>query len=122
MEYIISPMWFYAVQVCDTMSIFLVIVGAIALLFCPIAGFYIWADSWGEPDETEEKMLKTAKRGAIIGAILIIIGLLLPREETLIKMQIAKFGTKDNVETVLKVIDKKTDDLIDAIAGSEEEE
>ena len=68
-----------------------------------------------------KKRLKVYKCMAIFGAVMFTTSILLPKEETLIKMQIAKFGTYSNAEKVLEVIDEKTDALIDAIGSVKED-
>lgn len=113
MDYIINPWWFYLVQICGTLIDLFCIIGA--LIFT--AGATLWLmnylDFFGR--DSDKKLLTRLKCVCIIGAIMFILGTLIPTEDTLIKMQIAKFGTYSNAEKVLNVIDEKTDALIKAI-------
>lgn len=123
MDYIINPWWFYLVQVCGTVKFVLfcfgfILFGAgVILLILTVNDIY----DWGVFDKYDKEILKLLKRAVIVGAAMLTIGILLPSEETLIKMQVAKFGTHSNAEKVLKVIDKKTDALIDAIGSVKED-
>lgn len=121
MDYIISPWWFYAMQVCGGLRIASGIIGGLALFSGTVV--YIATNIWmcGEPDEDEKRVLNLSKRAAIIGIILILITVFTPSTKTLIKMQVAKFGTYDNAEKVLEVIDEKTDALIDVIGSNKED-
>lgn len=116
MEYIINPMWFYWLQICDGLSDFLKACGVFAILG-GIAIFIVvfMDDGCFIDDEAIPKLKKIAVRTIICGIICAIVSVAIPTSETLIKMQIAKFGTKDNVEVVLQTIDDKTDKLIEAI-------
>lgn len=117
MDYIINPWWFYLVQVCGTLGLHLRLIGK--LMF--FGGVTLWVVKYiyvldDEPIcDSDKRLLTRFKRICIIGVIVFILGALIPTKDTLIKMQIAKFGTYSNAEKVLNVIDEKTDALIKAI-------
>ena len=123
MDYIINPWWFYLVQMCGTFKSMFYIFGAtiifigIALLVAKCVDIY-YDDSTCDLDKI---FLTRFKRVCIIGVVIFILGALIPTKDTLIKMQIAKFGTYSNAEKVLNVIDEKTDALIKAIGNSKED-
>ena len=123
MDYIISPWWFYLVQVCGTLGLLLGLIGA--LMF--FGGAALWLVKYFDVYEyksicdSDKKWFAQSRRICIIGAVVIILSALMPAEDTLIKMQIAKFGTYSNAEKVLEVIDEKTDALIDAIGSSKKD-
>ena len=123
MDYIISPWWFYLVQVCGTLGLLLGLIGA--LMF--FGGAALWLVKYFDVYEyksicdSDKKWFAQSRRICIIGAVVIILSALMPAEDTLIKMQIAKFGTYSNAEKVLEVIDEKTDALIDAIGSVKED-
>ena len=71
-------------------------------------------------DEAISKWKKNSIRAIICGFICLIVSIAIPTSETLIRMQIARFGTYSNAEKVLEVIDEKTDALIDAIGSVKE--
>ena len=117
MDYIINPWWFYLVQMCGTFKCMFYIFGAIIIFIGTVlfVGKYIEVVFYESDCDSDKKMFARLKRACIIGVIVFILGALIPTEDTLIKMQIAKFGTYTNAEKVLKVIDEKTDALIKAI-------
>lgn len=121
MDYIINPWWFYAMQVCDGLKIACTIIGGAVLFLGVFVYIATNMEMCDEPDEDEKRMLNLSKRAAIIGIILTLIAVFTPSTTTLIKMQVAKFGTHSNAEKVLEVIDDKTDALIDAIGNDKEE-
>ena len=123
MDYIINPWWFYFVQICGTFKCMFYIFSA---MFLFIGAFFLvsrYVDIYyGDSTFDSNKIFLTRfKRVCIIGAVIYILGALIPTENTLIKMQIAKFGTYSNAEKVLNVIDEKTDAIIDAIRGSKKD-
>lgn len=124
-DYIINPMFFYWVSVADTAKFMLEILGTIGIAI----GIAFWIKGCVDLEfaygKTETEEAKKTRRMSIITALIsigiIFGGVFIPSENTLIKMQVAKFGTYDNAEKVVQVIDKKTDALIDAIAGHNKE-
>lgn len=123
MDYIINPWWFFLAQACGTLKLLLGLIGA--LMFFGGAALWLvkYFDVYKDKSicESDKKLLTQFKRVCIIGAVVLILGALTPTEDTLIKMQIAKFGTYSNAEKVLEVIDEKTDALIDAIGSVKED-
>lgn len=121
MDYIINPWWFYAMQVCGGARIAFGVFGGLVFVLGAVVYIATNIGMYGEPDEDEKRMLNLSKRAAIVGIILTIIAVFAPSTKTLIKMQIAKFGTYDNAEKVLEMIDEKTDALIDAMESDKED-
>ena len=123
MDYIINPWWFYLVQMCGTFKCMFYIFGTIIIFIGTVllVGKYVDIYFYESDCDSDKKYLTQLKRTCIIGIIVFILGTLIPTEDTLIKMQIAKFGTYSNAEKVLKVIDEKTDALIDAIGNSKKD-
>lgn len=114
MEYVINPMWFYWLQISGGLHV-LLLVGGIFALIGGVVIVWIAVDNPFYNEEETHKMRKISARAISCGIICILVSTAIPTSETLIKMQIAKFGTKDNVETVLQTINDKTDKLIEAI-------
>ena len=117
MDYIINPWWFYFVQVSGTFKSMFYIAGMIIIFIGTVLLVAKCVDIYYDDStcDLDKIFLTRFKRVCIIGAIIFILGALIPTKDTFIKMQIAKFGTYSNAEKVLKVIDEKTDALIDAI-------
>lgn len=122
MDYIISPWWFYLVQVCGMLREALCVIGAMFLFIGAVLWLWKYFDVYEYKSicDSDKKLLAQSRRICIIGAVVIILGALMPAEDTLIKMQIAKFGTYSNAEKALEVIDEKTDALIDAIGNEKD--
>lgn len=124
-NYIIGPMFFYWVSVADTAKLMLEILGAIGIsiaMFYFIKGTIDLKFAYGKTETEEAKKTRHFSIITVLISIGIIFGgIFIPSENTLIKMQVAKFGTYDNAEKVVQVIDEKTDALIDAIAGHNKE-
>lgn len=116
MEYVINPMWFYWLQICDELGQFVAVCGFFVIIGGIVMAIALYFDGGCYiDDEAISKWKKNIIRAIICGIICSIVSIAIPTSETLIKMQIAKFGTKDNVEVVLQTIDDKTDKLIEAI-------
>lgn len=126
MTYIINPMWFYWLSVVDracqlvrTAAILLVILSAalfVAAAFCKYAAVYQNAvDEECFEYATGVKMQRIATVVAAVAAILAIIYVFIPSEETLIEMQIARFTTAENAEWTVNAIKSATDYIVSAI-------
>ena len=120
MDYIISPWWFYLVQICDGLIVFANVCGFIAISVGILIIPMLYIGGCHIDDEATSKRKKNCIRAIICGFICFIVGIAIPTSETLIRMQIAKFGTYSNAEKVLNVIDEKTDALIDAIGNGKD--
>lgn len=122
MDYIINPWWFYLVQICDGLIDFANLCGFIAISVGILIIVMLYIDGGCHIEaEAMSKWKKNSIRAIICGFICFIISIAIPTSETLIRMQIAKFGTYSNAEKVLNVIDEKTDALIEAIGSSKKD-
>lgn len=122
MDYIINPWWFYFVQVSGTLKFMFYLVGMIILFTGAVLLVAKCVDIYYDDStcDLDKIFLTRFKRVCVIGAVIFILGALIPTKDTLIKMQIAKFGTYSNAEKVLNVIDEKTDALIKAIGNGKD--
>ena len=122
MDYIINPWWFYFIQVCGTLKSMFYIIGATAIFIGAVACVIKYGEACIEEEicDFDKAALTVFKRVFVIGVVVFILSALIPTKDTFIKMQIAKFGTYSNAEKVLKVIDEKTDALIDAIGNGKD--
>lgn len=113
--YIVDPMWFYWLQVCGFLNGAFTFAGACGvILFLVIrGGVVLFSDELIE--ETAKKIARTVKIGSIISIIALIVGMLIPSEETLIKMEIAKNATYENVEIVMEEITNAADHIIEEL-------
>lgn len=114
-DLIIDPLWFYWLEVIDTAKHLCMLAPILALLILFLS-YFLGTWSGADSDKAfEQKMLKRVIIAAIVSAVIFVVGMFIPSEKTLIKMKLAEFTTKSNVETILETIDDKTDKLIDAL-------
>ena len=122
MDYIINPMWFYWLQVANTVKnicgILTIILG---VALASTAVFYVCMTVFGGDDCTDEcaKLLKHIKRLAPIFAITMLCVIFVPSKRTLIEMEIAKHATYSNVESVKEQIKDAADYILDRLEGKE---
>lgn len=111
--YIVDPMWFYWLQVCGFLNGAFTFAGACGVILFLVIGSGVVFFSYDELiEETAKKIARTVKIGSIISIIALIVGMLIPSEETLIKMEIAKNATYENVEIVMEEITNAADYII----------
>ncbi len=110
MEPVINPWVFYLIDIANTLkggSLLLGIVIAIISLFC---------NSVFDDDEYNEKEKKSAKKKINTGTIILIIGIvlfiILPSSETVMKMVIAKNVTYDTVDAAKDVVAQVYNDIL----------
>lgn len=114
MSPVISPSWFYWIDVVDTLTIINGIIFAITLIVMAIGAFDMFT-SWGKESEDYKTGKKAVK---CMLPILIVSGLIMifaPSKETLIEMQIAKFATPDNAEWTVNAVKDVADYIVKAI-------
>lgn len=114
--YIINPMWFYLVDVLvglDIVCLLLAIFIGVGGLF--FGGAYISDNYIGAEDEPE--LIKWVKRWAVTTVILILLTILIPSKETMIQMQLAKFGTYENAGKAIEAIQDATDYILEHLKG-----
>lgn len=114
MNYIINPMFFYLADICETikvLSFILSLVSGAALIFM---AFLIYEECSYCNNDSEYKLLKRwIKIAGIVLAISLTLLLLVPREATLYKMQLAKLTTVENVDKTFEYIDKAVDKILE---------
>ena len=123
---IINPMWFYWIGVVDGIKNFLgegvLITGT--LLFFAI-GAYFWFITEKYYTESDEYQLgltlvkKYSTRSVILILLLLIIGLFIPSQATIIQMMAASYTTSDNLETASEVIKETVDYMFDKFEDKE---
>ena len=116
MEYIINPMWFYWIEVADTIKE--ISIGAMFVLL--ISAIIILAATSSIDDEFERKYAAKTKRNVmvlcLIGlAVSALVCIIVPSRDTLISMQIAKLATHDNINLTADKIKEIVDYIISAV-------
>ena len=110
--YIISPAWFYWVDVVDAVNCFAIVLAIILLLGAGFVGFMFMDDVFYDERERYGKIIPKA---AIVGVIFLLAAILIPSKETLIEMQIAKYATWENAEWTVGALKDAVDYIVDAI-------
>ena len=118
--YIIDPLWFYWIHICDGIRGFL----WIATFVCIIATFclgMLLLIAYGELDDTEESKNLLKRIGFFtilslcLSVIFGVINIFMPSKEVLIQMQLAKMATHENVEALMETIKNATDYILDGL-------
>ena len=110
-DYIINPALFYWVEVASCINL----VAAIALTISLIAGsviIFVTHDCYDEEDDEFKKGMKLGKKFLCVAAVCTLIIIFVPNKETLLKMQLARLATGDNVEMVLQRITEAAKEII----------
>lgn len=109
--YIISPAWFYWVNVIDVVKCFAIVSAIILLLGAGLVSLMFMDDVFADERKRYSKILPKI---AIAGVIFLLAAIFIPSKETLIEMQVAKYATWENAEWTADAIK----DLVDYIANA----
>ena len=113
MNYIINPMWFYWIQVCDFFKNATGFIGLFLGIFAALLLCIIVFDMW------KEENIPLAKSRLRLLSILTILFCLasafIPSRDTLIEMQVAKYATNENAEWTVETIKSTVDYVVEAI-------
>lgn len=108
---IISPWFFYFAGIADALGISLIVFGCIAILLSTI----ILCISL---DDNETGFVKKSIKGIIIGAVIIILGILCPSEDTCYKMALAKFATPQNIQTATEYVGDTASNVTNGVSDA----
>ena len=112
MNYYINPIWFYLMDISDSINFVSCIC---AVLFIGIAGiiYFVYCDEGEEDDE----LRSTSKKLVLAGIIFFILAILCPSEKTCMRMMVAATvnkenvaGVKEEIYDIVDYIDEKLDD------------
>ena len=118
MNYIINPMWFYWINVADTLRLVISIAIFISVAAALVAAIIAVVNSDWKEDGEYQLSVKVFKRMIILFVILCVVLVFLPSKNTLIEMQIARYATQENAELTIDVIKSAVDYIIQAIQGA----
>lgn len=113
-DYIINPMWFYWLNVIDTLKYVLCSVGAVFALISVVLFIIFIASAWAE-DELESSMpfVKKFIPVVIISFSLVMISVFIPSKTTMIEMELARHVTYTNAENAKEDIREIVDYIIE---------
>lgn len=118
MNYIIDPMWFYWVNVVDSLRVIGeaagIISGIAAAVLFVLAAF---AKTIDDDDDGAKKFAKIGIRLGVITAISVALVVFIPSKQTLIEMQIARFATYENAEWTVETIKQAVDYIVEAVGS-----
>lgn len=118
MNYIVNPIWFWLISVCDGVKTAAFVV-AIFLTFAVVvmAGVLItWVTN--DPEMYEDEIKRLRKGTLILAACLAVFTLLvilIPSWDTATAMLIARYATRENAETAVEAIKSAVDYIINAM-------
>lgn len=114
MSYIVDPSWVYWVSVLEGLGILFCIIGGVALIALLIIGPITVFDAY-DPQEHWQKHKKTYILWGCVGLFILLLGILTPSRETLIKMKIAELATKENIQLTAEQLKEIVDYIINAL-------
>lgn len=122
MDYVISPWFFYIINIVDNINNVIGTLGIISIvlsLSCVVAIFLFWCDD----DEKSLKFIskRLFKPAVTCFIILSIIDLFIPTKETMYQMTAAKFVTYQNIEMAGETAKEAFDYIVDSIKEITEE-
>lgn len=108
---IVDPMWFYWLQVCDSIRWFLliasIIVISVDMLMAPAL-----CESYGDERRKFRNIMIAL---FVFGLVLIMVGLMIPSKETMIQMEIARHVTYESTESVIQTITNTASYLLEKL-------
>lgn len=124
MNYIINPMWFYWINVADSLHVMFgaafVILGIAEFVLAVIAAASYSAGKDCGPNDPDLRRAKSMIKPIIICGIVLAVTLVgavfVPSKNTLIEMMVAKFTTHENAEWTVETIKSAVDYIVEAIA------
>lgn len=109
--YIIDPMWFYWLQALTSARTFLFI---LVVILAMIAAWYVFM-AIDEPFDIACENAKKARKSITVAAVVLIVGLMVPSQETMIRMKLAEYATYENAEAVIREITGMADHIIEEL-------
>lgn len=125
MTYYINPIWFYLMNVSDTLQFTLMVIGYVMLIGGAVAiPMYIFEEcvNIAQLDDEDKKCVGMLVKVVVCGITLFVISAFLPSKETCIEMMIASQVTQENVSDTKEEIYQIVDYVTDKIYEEESEE
>ena len=116
MNYIINPWWFYWFSMFENlgiMSIVMTVFGIVTTLIFVITYFCTFDSEYNK--EINAMARKWMKGAGIFAAIMLLLSVAIPSQETMIYMQIAKVATEENLDAAVDTAKSVADYIADTI-------
>ncbi len=117
-DYIISPMWFYFLDVLGELEITLWIIAlifGITLLVLICFQLVEISDAWKESDVKAAKArIKKLVKLSSIPVICLVVAILIPSKDTMYEMMIAKYITHENLSISVEAVKSAVDYIVEA--------
>ena len=105
---IVDPMWFYWLQVCDSIRWFLLI-ASITVIIVDMLMAPALCESYGD----ERRKFRNIMIALFVFAlVLIVVGMMIPSKETMIQMEIARHVTYEQADTVIEIVNGTANDIL----------
>ena len=109
---IINPIWFYLIDVVDTLHNLFIVLAVGCALGCLISFIYVFE---ADDDEDREKGIRLGRNFMIWVIVTMILGVLLPNKETSYQMLVASQVTADNVNNAIETIKNCVDYIVEVM-------
>lgn len=119
---VISPWVFYLMPICENVSFFCGLTGALCLIGLTVVCIAITVDRTTYDDEGTQKALRGARRVLLPITVVLILGsLFVPTESTITKMLVAQNVTYERVEVAADTVRNVYEDIMELFEEGEDE-
>ena len=115
MNYYLSPVWVYIYGLVDNVSACALGVIITSVIIMIVAAIVYFVSFYEQKTETAKSAAVWLKRSVAVAAVACVVNMLIPSQDTLIYMQVAKFSTPENVETVVETMKNTVDYVVGTI-------
>ena len=114
-EYIINPAWFYWVSVFSAIKYLAIGFAIVGFIIAGIAFPLIGSEMCGDDEVAAWK--KWLKRTIVALSVSVLLAVLLPSEETMYKMMVAKYITHENVTLSVEAVKNAVDYIVEKLGA-----
>lgn len=124
MNYIVSPVWVYIFGIVDSLNAFAITITVLsAVCACVCAFLTLIAGDITKGEECAAKLrgsaTKVLKKSVVICVVFSLVAVMIPNQETLMYMQIAKHSTPETVEQVVDSAKNAVDYIVESVKSLE---
>ena len=116
MNYYINPSWFYWLKVVSGIQDACIIISILfGILMVCLGVVYVIEITSAYDEEDFSVLLRFLKVSIVVFVVALLGSILTPNRETLIEMQIARYATRENVNTTVESIKSVVDYIVESI-------